>query len=133
MNSVNDTPKKPKPNPVRELRKKIKAQYGDLYDQMTEILYRHDPAHLAWAGVPKDEYAGEVCKILPQLKTVTSAVEAQKIIFEVFDYSFNFGYSMQDLSKAVRIDNNAAGSEASYKAIAEEIWEAWERSDLLKK
>ncbi len=111
---------------VREARQNLKAQYVLLYNQVTEILYRHDPIQLAQCGAPADEYAGEASKILPQLKNIKSALEARKIIYEVFDYSFNYGSSGKDSSTIVRLDHNEAGVESDYQLIAEEIWTAWE-------
>jgi hypothetical protein len=133
MDSLKDPKQKIKSNKVREFRREIKEKYGELYDLCTEILYHHDPANLAACGVPRNEYAGEVCKILPQLKNVGSAAEAQKIIYDAFDSSFNFGYSSKDFSKRVRLSDNAVGTEEKYKAVAEEVWEAWQRFDMLTK
>lgn len=132
MNSVENLKTKQSKNSVREARRKIKEQYGSLYDQVTEILYRHDPAHLAMCGVPTDEYAGEANKILPQLKNAKSALEARKIIYDVFDHSFNYGCSGTDLSKIVKICDDEAGVETDYQLIAEEVWAAWKTFNSVK-
>ena len=133
MDSLKDPKQKIKSNRVRETRREIKERYGALYDLCAEILYRHDPVHLAACGVPRDEYASEVSKILPQLTKADSVVEAQKIIYEVFVNSFNYGYYAKDKSKRVKLSDNLAGFDKAYKAIAEEIWEAWNQFDSLKK
>ena len=133
MDFLKDPKQKTKSNKVREFRREIKEKYGALYDLSVEILYRHDPVRLASCGVPKNEYAGEVSKILPQLKKVNSVVEVQRIIYDVFVDSFNYGYSAKDFSKRVKISDNLAGFEKDYKEIAEEIWEAWNQFDSMKK
>lgn len=133
MDSLKDPKQKTKSNKVREFRREIKEKYGVLYDLCVEVLYRHDPVRLASCGAPKDEYAGEVSKILPQLKKVNSAVEVQRIIYNVFVDSFNHGYSAKDFSKRVKLSDNLAGFERDYQAIAVEIWEAWNQFDSLKK
>ncbi len=133
MDSLNDPKQKTKSNKVREFRREIKEKYGALYDLCVEILYLHDPVRLAACGVSKDEYAGEVSKILPQLKKVNSVVEVQRIIYDVFVNSFNYGYSGKDFSNKVKLNDNLVGVEDDYCAIAEEIWEAWNQFDSLKK
>jgi len=132
MNSVENLKTKQSQNSVREARRKIKEQYGSLYNQVAEILYRHDPIYLAVCGAPTDEYAGEASKILPQLKNAKSVLEARKIIYDVFDYSFNHGSSGTDLSKIVRIDDSEAGLETDYQLIAEEVWTFWETFNSVK-
>lgn len=126
MNSVENLKTKQSQNSVREARRKIKEQYGSLYNQVAEILYRHDPIYLAACGAPTNEYAGEASKILPQLKNAKSVLEARKIIYDVFDQSFNHGYSGKDLSKLIRFDDGEAGIETDYQLIAEEVWAVWE-------
>jgi hypothetical protein len=132
MSSVESLKTEQTQNSVREARRKIKGQYGSLYNQVAEILYRHDPAHLAACGVPPDEYEGEASKILPQLKNARSVLEARKIIYDVFDHSFNYGCSGKDLSKIVRISDDEAGVETDYQIIAEEVWAAWETFNSVK-
>ena len=132
MDSLKDPKQKTKSNKVREFRREIKEKYGALYDLCAEILYRHDPVHLAACGAPRDEYAGEVSKILPQLTKAATVLEAQKIIYDVFVNSFNYGYFAKNFSKRVKFDDNLAGFDKDYKVIAEEIWEAWNQFDSLK-
>ena len=133
MDSLNDPKQKTKSNKVREFRREIKEKYGALYDLCAEILYRHDPVHLASCGAPRDEYAGEVSKILPQLAKAASVLEAQKIIYDAFVDSFNYGYVAKDFSKRVKLSDNLVGFEKDYKAIADEIWEAWNKFDAMWK
>jgi 3',5'-cyclic AMP phosphodiesterase CpdA len=133
MNSVENLKTKQSHNSVRETRQKVKEQYDSLYNQVAEILYRNDPAYLAICGVPTDEYAGEAGRILPQLKNAKSVLEARKIIYNVFDRSFNYGWSGTDLSKIVRVADDQAGVETDYQLIAEEVWTVWEMFKLTRK
>jgi hypothetical protein len=128
MKFMIDDAKSSKDEPItktRELRRKIKEQYGFLYEQVAEILCRYDPAYLTRHGAPPDEYEGETSRILPQLKNAKSVSEVRKIIYDVFDQSFNYGYSGSDLTKRKKIGDGFAGTEADYHLIAEEVWAIW--------
>ena len=114
-------------NNVREFRRKIKEQYGSFYNQVTEIFNRHDPIALIKCGAPSDEYGYEISRILAQLKNAESVLEARKIIYDVFDQSFNYGYSASDLSKSTKLSEDFAGTETDYQLIAEEVWAVWEK------
>ena len=59
ISSVENLKTKQSQNSAREARRKIKEQYGSLYNQVAEILYRHDPIYLAACDAPTDEYGGE--------------------------------------------------------------------------
>lgn len=113
----------------REQRRKAKKRYGSLYYQVAEVLNRHDPAHLTRHGAPPDEYEGEASRILSQLKNVKSVLEARKIIYDVFDQSFNYGYSASDLSKKIKVCGSKAGVETDYQSIAEEVGTLWKTFD----
>ena len=113
-------------NEVREFRRKIKEEYGSFYNQITEIFNRYDPIDLIKIGAPSDEYGYEISRILSKLKNAKSVLEARTIIYEVFDQSFNYGYSASNLSKLVKIGDDFAGTETDYHLIAEEVWAAWE-------
>ncbi len=119
-------------NYVRGFRRKIKEQYGSFYNQVTEIFNRHDPIALIKGGAPLDEYGYEISRILSELKSAESVLEARKIIYEVFDQSFNYGYSASNLSKRIKIDEDFAGTETDYQLIAEEVWAVWETFKLRK-
>lgn len=56
---------------IREERLKLKAEYGELFDAIAALLFRHDPISIAAAGAPKDEYEPEVGTILPRLKCLS--------------------------------------------------------------
>ena len=113
-------------NKVRELRDKSKKKYSFLFNQVAEILYRHDPIYLAECGAPSDEYEGETSQILPQLKSASSVLDTRKIIYDVFNQSFNYGYSRENLTKLVKLGNDA-GNETDYQQIAEEVWVVWKK------
>lgn len=77
---------------VRELgedaaraRWKLSDQYGDLFDQLVQIMARHDPVGLMRDGSPEDEYTPEARPILLGLDLVTSEEDLRKVIEEVFD------------------------------------------------
>jgi hypothetical protein len=95
---------------IKEERSRLKAAYGRLFDEISEILFRHDPIKINY-GSNTDEYEPEVGTILPRLKEAHSASELRRIIYEEFARWFN-----DDVS-----------SEESYEAIAQEVWAAYQR------
>lgn len=117
-------------NTFREHRRKMKKQYGSLFNQIAEILNQHDPAYLTRHGAPPDEYEGETSRILPRLKNAKSVSEVRRIIYDVFDQSFNYGYAASDLSKKIKICDDEAGNETDYQLIAEEVWTVWQAFNL---
>jgi len=62
---------------ARAERPAIKKRYGALYDEVSAILYRHDPMGLAPLA-PSDEYDPEVGTILPRLKECRSEQEFRR-------------------------------------------------------
>jgi hypothetical protein len=52
--------------------RRLKAEYGDLFDSMADILFRHDPIGLNFED-NLDEYDSEARTILPRLKDCHSA------------------------------------------------------------
>jgi hypothetical protein len=91
--------------PKRELR----LRYLSLHRGLSELLYRHDPIGLAALGAPKDEYESEVSTIIPKLKDATSSDDVRRIVHREFLRWFG--------------DEQTAGPESSYNAIASEIWD----------
>jgi len=94
---------------IRAERKKLKNEYGQLFDVISEILFRYDPIRINF-DFNTDEYEPEVGTILPGLKDCNSVIDVQKMIHQEFVKWF----SIQD-----------AGEENDYKAIAGEVWEVW--------
>ena len=72
-------------------KRQLRAQYGELYDQVNELLYRFDPVGLRLYGVPADEYEGEAELILPRLRTCRSADEVEVVVRDVFTHMFTDG------------------------------------------
>ena len=88
--------------------------YKELESAVNAALFRHDPMGLAYAGVPADEYDVETSTILPRLGSAQSADDVGRILEEEFERWF---------------DEVLAG-DPRISAAAEEIWKAWEASDL---
>ena len=70
-------------------RSRLKAEYGQLYTDIEQILFRHDPIGIAYEGHDSvednpDEYAPEVETILPRLRTANSADDVADIVYEEF-------------------------------------------------
>ena len=96
----------PKPTDKKALR----AAYGDLFDAVSAILFRHDPVGINF-DENTDEYDTEAGTILPRLRQCTSAVGVRRAVHEEFIKWF---------------DVETAGPEERYEAAAEDIWRAWQ-------
>jgi hypothetical protein len=97
---------------ILEGQRLLKAEFGRLFDDVTALLFRHDPIGINF-GDNADEYEPEVGTILPRLRNCTSADELATIVHEEFVRWF---------------DEATAGQRERYKAVAAEIWQLWERS-----
>jgi hypothetical protein len=96
--------------------RRLKAEYGIPFDQVAEILFRHDPIGINFED-NTDEYYPEVETILPRLKTCQSEEEVAAMIHQEFVRWF---------------DPGTAGRRDSYREIAKEIWQAWLASPLYR-
>lgn len=94
-------------------RAKIKREYGKLFDAVSEILFRHDPAEINFE-FNKDEYDVEAETILPRLKNCYSVEDVLTVLREEFEKWF-------DDQTASRKEN---------KEIAEEIWNLWQNRKI---
>ena len=99
-------------------RNRLKTQFGGLFAEVEEILFRHDPIGIAFIGDNNvaenpDEYAPEVETILPRLGEAHTAVDVTDIVYEEFVHWFG--------------DEKTVGPKAKYQAIGADIWAAWER------
>jgi hypothetical protein len=92
-------------------RQRLKREYGGLYDEVLEILFRNDPIGINFE-VNTDEYEPEVGTILPRLKEAHSPEDLQKIIHQEFVRWFGA---------------DIAGSRGKYAKIAQEIWDAYKK------
>ena len=97
---------------IVEERRRAKAEYGRLFDAVSEILFRLDPIGISFEK-NTDEYEPEVETILPRLKTCDSALDARRVIHQEFLRWF---------------DAEDTGEEDRYEEIAQEIWTAWRKS-----
>jgi hypothetical protein len=88
---------------------KSRLRYQSRHRELSELLYRHDPVGLAVAGAPKDEYESEVSTVIPKLKDATGPDDVRRIVHQEFLRWFE--------------DEQTAGPECAYSAIACEIWE----------
>ena len=87
----------------------VKAKFGPLFDEVSAILFRHDPAHVNFC-FNADEYEPEVGTILPRLRECRSAQEVQEVVYEECGRWFAF-----------------PGDKEKYLRPSEEIWAAWQR------
>ncbi len=96
-------------------RQKVKDQFGDLFSEVEQILFKHDPMGIAFSDSDSvadnaDEYALEVETILPRLDFGQDVSDVRKIVYEEFHKWFG-----------------DAGEEAKYQQISVDIWQAWQR------
>lgn len=96
---------------ILEARRKAKDEYGELFDAVSALLFRHDPIGIN-AEVNTDEYDLETESILPRLKNSHSAEDVQRIVHEEFVRWF---------------DGGTAGRAERYSEISFEIWQLWRR------
>jgi hypothetical protein len=78
--------------------KLLRAEYGDLFDSVAEVLFRHDPIGINFEH-NTDEYYPEVRTILPKLRTCASAKEVMSVVYQEFQKWF---------------DSDLAGTEEGY-------------------
>jgi sulfatase maturation enzyme AslB (radical SAM superfamily) len=98
---------------IQDDRRRLKAEYLDLFDRVSELLFRIDPVGINFE-VNTDEYESETGTILPRLKYCSTVEEARRMIHEEFVRWF---------------DRETAGPESHYSEIAQEIWELWKKRD----
>jgi hypothetical protein len=82
---------------------------AQLVAAVTEVLYRHDPIHIAYV---RDEYRPEAVSIVSRLPTARGVEDLQRIVHEEFIHWF----SPEDASDQER-----------YRHAAAEIWQLWQR------
>lgn len=99
---------------IREERRKLKAEYGKLFDTVAALLFRHDPIGIS-SDDNFDEYEPETGTILPRLQSCKSEGDALVVVHEEFVRWF---------------DAPTAGSREHYKQISAEIWQLWQSRRL---
>jgi hypothetical protein len=96
---------------IREERRHLRAEYGDLFDSAAMLLFQHDPIGIAFENENRGEYKCEASTILPRLQTCQSASDVNRVVHEEFVRWFDAG---------------TAGPEGRYAEIASEIWHLWQ-------
>ena len=99
---------------IEARRKRLKAEYGRLFDEVAAICFRHDPMYINFE-VNSNEYEPEVGTILPRLKACESVDDAVTVVHEEFQNWFGA---------------DSAGPREEYRALTEEIWRAWNQRKL---
>jgi len=98
---------------IMEERRRLKTEYGRLFDAVAAILFRHGPLGIAFDNENAGEYESEARTILPRLRECHSAKDTLQVVHQEFVRWFGV---------------ETAGAEEHYAAIASEIWELWDAS-----
>jgi hypothetical protein len=98
---------------ILEERRQVRAEYGELFEAISSLLFRHDPIGIAFENPNADEYDPEAGTILPRLRSCRSADDVLLVVHQEFVRWF---------------DEETAGSPERYSNIASEIWDLWVRS-----
>lgn len=99
---------------IQAKRSQLKKDYRELYQSVSEILFRHDPIGINFE-TNDDEYEPEVDTILPRLKSCSSVEDVLTVIHEEFTNWF---------------DEDMAGGKSRYEEIAKEVWNVWQNKKL---
>ena len=97
--------------------KRLKAQYGRLFDDVAEVLFRHDPIGINFED-NTDEYEPEARTILPRLRTCANSDEVVAVVFEEFQKWFH---------------PQIAGGKERYISLSKEIWLLWNKTRIRSK
>jgi hypothetical protein len=96
---------------IHENRRRLRAEYGKLFDSVSALLFRHDPVGINFE-VNTSEYEAEAETILPKLRSCRTTDDVLKVVH----------------AECVRwFDLETAGPPEHYKEIASEIWQLWQR------
>jgi hypothetical protein len=94
---------------IQAEKKRLRDEYGELFDSVAEILFKHDPIELNYVD-NTDEYESEARTILPRLKTCHSVEDVLNVVHEEFLKWF---------------DSESVGAKETHRKIAEDIWLLW--------
>ena len=94
---------------ILESRRRLKAEYGKLFDSVASLLFRHDPIGITF-DTNMDEYQPEAETILPLLRNCRTVDDVLRVVHSEF----------------VRWFDADAGPQEHYKSIASEIWQLWQ-------
>ena len=95
-------------DPGEEERISLERSHPQLYQDLIDLLARHDPIGLIAIGCPRDEYNPEASTILARLEEADSVEHLQRIIYEEF-VSWFF--------------EEIAGTYSDYEDLSREAWE----------
>jgi hypothetical protein len=98
---------------IHEERRLLRAEYGDLFDSVAELLFKADPIGINFDG-NTDEYEPEAGTILPRLKTCSSPDEVLPVVHAEFVRWFGAA---------------TAGPPERYTDLARDIWHLWNNGD----
>ncbi len=84
----------------------LRREYGELYEQVRDIVVDADPIELVRQGSDRDEYDMEIAAILPLLSNMASVDSLHRMIYNIFVQKF---------------DRPVAGPSHKYRAIAERL------------
>jgi len=93
---------------------RLKAEYGDLFESVADILFRHDPIGINFED-NLDEYYPEARTILPRLRDCHSVQDVTSVAHEEFVRWF---------------EPETAGPREKYQLSSEEIWNRWQEAQL---
>ena len=96
---------------ILEERRRLRAEFGELFDATAEMLFRHDPIGISFEN-NVDEYEPEVGTIPPRLRSCKAADDVLTVVHEEFVRWF---------------DPVTAGSRERYAEIASELWQLRQR------
>jgi hypothetical protein len=101
---------------ILEERRRLKAEYGKLFEDTAAILFRLDPIGINFEN-NEDEYEPEAGTILPRLRSCQCVDDVLQVVHEEFVRWFDAG---------------TTGPREHYREIASEIWQLWQvfRRDL---
>jgi hypothetical protein len=93
---------------IRARRELIQQGYGPLYEALHRILLHHNPIGLDLTrGDARDDYAGPVGTLIPQLRNAS-----EDTVHYLLSVEMNRWY-------------RGAGEPSDYRTIAREMWDAW--------
>lgn len=68
---------------ILEKRRRLKAEYGELFDRIAALLFRRDPVSIG-ADAPADEYEPDTGTILPRRRICHSEDDARAVVHKEF-------------------------------------------------
>ena len=96
---------------IRQERRQLREEYGELFDSTAALLFRHDPIGISFENPKMDEYEPEAGTILPRLRVCNSSDDVLRVVHEEFVRWF---------------EASNAGPPERYTQIASEIWQLWQ-------